>query len=531
MKNVQQFLQRPWLYVILVIIGVSLKFYNLDKRFFWYDEICTIQHTSGNQIVNIPVNEIKNIHYYSDQLRLKKQNLTIGSEIQGLFSTTNLNPLHYTFLMIWYRVVGDDPIHYRLFSVFIFILTLPFLFLLSKKLFESDLAGWIAVSLYSLSPFFHFFALEARYYIFWAFILIVLHYLFLIAVSQNKLKWWIGYSIVGILSLYASILSGLVVLGHFIYLLIIRRDLWYIYSINALMIFLGYLPWLIFLLNNKSKIFAALAWHSWFGSGTNIFTLVVGQLMLMAASFVSLNGVDGQLAMLSTFDLQGRYIQFCISLLLVALIVYSIIYVIKKSPPKVSFFLILITLPQFLFFIISDLIRGTGGSLVYRYHIITFTGILFFIVFLISKKIQLGKIIYSGIFIGIIIFGFISIFINSQNRCWDTPIQCEEVIQTAQFTSALEKPLVIIDYSIKSEIVSPAFMTFINECKSDNIDILIASPDIEHGDKLLTGNNYSDIVVSSSSDGLVKNLKSQFGERMDSVKMKGVFPTWLIKLK
>ncbi|MCJ7713678.1 hypothetical protein MUO66_04390, partial [Candidatus Bathyarchaeota archaeon] len=106
-----------------------------------------------------------------------------------------------------------------------------------------------------------------------------------------------------------------------------------------------------------------------------------------------------------------------------------------------------------------------------------------------------------------------------------------EIIKATQFTSAHEKPLLITDYSMASGIALPAFMTTINEFKSDNIYVLIATPDIEHIEKLLTVNNYSDIIVINGSDALVKNLKSQFGERMDSLEMEGILPTWSIKLE
>jgi len=302
MKTIQQFLQKPWLYLIIILIGVSLKFYNVDHRFFWLDEICTILHITGNEVWEIPTNKIVDMNIYiKDKLHLSKRNLTLTEEFSGISKTTNLNPLHYYLLAFWYRIVGDDPVDYRFFSIFIFLITLPVLFLLARSLFKSNLAGWIAVCLYSSSPFFHFFAQEARYYILWAFLFIVLQYLFLNAVSSNKLKWWIGYSLVGILIMYASILSGLIIIGHFVYLLITRKRLWLIYSINAILIFLGYLPWLIFLINRKEEIFNGLSWQRWIGN-KNIFTLLIAPFVNMAASSMSLKGFSAQFNGLSSLE-------------------------------------------------------------------------------------------------------------------------------------------------------------------------------------------------------------------------------------
>jgi len=38
---------QPWVYVAILLIGIFLKFYKIDFRFFWYDEVYTIVQTSG----------------------------------------------------------------------------------------------------------------------------------------------------------------------------------------------------------------------------------------------------------------------------------------------------------------------------------------------------------------------------------------------------------------------------------------------------------------------------------------------------
>src|SRR4030043_1751436 len=133
MKTIRQFMLRPWLYLGIVVLGIALKFYHIERKFFWLDEIAAIMHTSGisdmDYYKKVPVNEIKNIKYYHDLLHLNTQNYTIRSQLKGLFSMPQLAPLHHALLIFWHRIVGDDYIHYRLFNVFIFIITLPFLFL------------------------------------------------------------------------------------------------------------------------------------------------------------------------------------------------------------------------------------------------------------------------------------------------------------------------------------------------------------------------------------------------------------------
>lgn len=161
-KIVLNLFQKPWIYLIIIILGVSLKFYNLNYKIFWEDEIYTVQHVVGaNNILDIgpgKVNEIVDLSYYKELLRHSSQEYTLGEELTAQYKKMNLNPLHYVMLSFWYRLAGDDIVHYRLFSVLIFILTLPFLFFLARKLFRSNLVAWVATSLYSVSPFIHVFA-------------------------------------------------------------------------------------------------------------------------------------------------------------------------------------------------------------------------------------------------------------------------------------------------------------------------------------------------------------------------------------
>lgn len=526
MKEIKQFLLQPWLYIIIILIGVSIKLFHIDYRLFWYDEIATVLHTSGNQTFNIPINEIKNISYYNDQLHLKKQNQTIGSQLKGLYGSTNLNPLHYSFLMLWYRIAGDDVISYRLFSVFIFILTLPVLFLLAKTLYKSNLAGWIAVSLYAFSPYFHYYVHEARYNILWVFLIVACHYLFLQAISYKKLKWWIGYSLVGILSLYASVLSGLVIFGQFIFVLLFKKEIRVTYSVNLLVILSCYLPWIISMINNSAEITGSLSWHSWFGKNQNFLTLLLYQFF----GYTRIFSMFSHFQSLYRFYFTNNYIQQITDILILAIILTSMIYVIKKAPRDVAYFLFIIFITYILFFDISDIVRDTGGSLFLRYHSINYIVVILFIAYFIYRKIALGKLLYSGIYMGLIIIGFVSIFIMSKSYRCGSP-NCYDRINKAQFFSNAKKPLLITDFTMMSQQKGDiGFMVIMNECQSDSIDVLRASPDIRNVEKMLLDAKYSDIYVTNASSELVENLKSQFGNKMDSLKVEGTWPMWQIIL-
>lgn len=132
MKTLTLLFTKPLIYILLATIGIGFKFYKLDYKMMWYDEIATVLQIQGadnasdldssklNKIV--PISHYTGIISYSDN-----SNYTFPKEIQAQLKNMNLNPLHYMLLSVWYRLFGESLLWYRLFSVFVFLLTLPFI--------------------------------------------------------------------------------------------------------------------------------------------------------------------------------------------------------------------------------------------------------------------------------------------------------------------------------------------------------------------------------------------------------------------
>jgi len=532
MKKIQQFLQKPWLYLLIIAIGISLKFYHLDYRYFWFDEICTIQHTSGIPLYQysdlIPENEIISIRQYKDLLDLKKQNYSLGSELKGLYTSTNLNPLHYTFLMIWYRIVGDKPVHYRLFSVLCFLITLPFLFFLTRTLFRSDLAAWISVSLYSVSPFIHMYAQEARYCMFWLFFIVVIHYLFLRFINEKKYFLWILYALTGILALYASVLSGLILFGHLVYICIFRKKLRIKYSITLLIVLAAFSPWIISIIENREEIMFALSWSNR-EEERSILPIIINSELYYYRFFINVKGWPIWSLLYDKLSPNQHFsLFFAISILII--IYSSIIYFFRKARKETLYFILIILLPTLTFFWISDLIRNAWSGGVIRYKLNAFIVILLIISFLMHRKIASGKIVYYILYLGLVVIGSYSIINASGNRCFEVYSNCDSYLNESTLFSEAQKPLLITDYSMNLGLGFGEFLTLTNEYESESIYILRASPNIENVEKILTGSEYSEIYIVHASDELIKNLKSQFGTRMDSLDIEGINSLWQINL-
>jgi uncharacterized membrane protein len=532
MKTIQEFMLRPWIYLIIVLLGIFLKFYKIDYRYFWFDEVSTVTQTSGvsgkEYAEKLPLNEVKNISYYHDLFHLNKQGYTIGFQLKGQWNTPNLNPLHYVILTFWHRIAGDRDISYRYFNVFIFLLILPLLFYLAKLLFKSNLAGWIAISLLSVNGFFQYYTFEARYNTLCLFLIILNQIMFVKAVKGSGYLWWAGYLLSGILCLYSSFLLGLIFVAHFIYILFFERKVFIPYIISSIVIILGYLPWLISIINHHDQIFKSLAWHGTYGANQNIFTLIFAQFYFVSYSFDMLDNYFKQVTMFATHNLAGNYIFFIINLLIIALLIYSAIYTYKKGERKLFLFILLLIIPQFIYFLITDLVRKTGMSLIPRYNILNIIGFILFLVFLFKEKISKGSFSFIGIFILLVTMGIASDFYMADKYIavlWQTDMKNSELL------SRSDNSLLISDMKtlFQGGGQAASILAFTNACKSDKIDILRVKPDITNIREYFDSTAYKNVFVLSASQNLINNLKSQFGEKMDSLAMEGFKNEWQIK--
>jgi uncharacterized membrane protein len=515
MSAIRNFLLKPWLYFVVILFGTFLKFYQLNSKLFWVDEISTVFYTAGtngNTIQkSIPVNQIANCSYYDSLLHLSTRPYSLKHEVTGILSDTHLTPAHYVFLTLWYRLVGDDDMDYRLFSVFIFILSLPFIFLLAKTLFNTYLAGWIATSLYAVSPFIHTEAQEARYYILWVFFFILTNYLFLLAIKRNKAIWWIFYSVSAILALYTSLTSGAFIFGHLLYVFLYKKELRIQFSISLLFIFLAYLPWLYFLYTVRDTIESGLAWHKRLHSPYFSLDLLFFQLLGFARSFTFLYDTNLYWAWSGGSALQGIYSALLIDLVFLALIFYSIFYLCTKTSKEIRGYLILIVLPLLLLLYISDIIRHGSTSMLWRYQIVNMAGIILIVAKLLNDKIAKGRWLYIGIYFGLVFFGLASILKIAATRCWNTSPDCGYRTEESALISHAAHPLIITDFD---GLGFDRTISVFNDSKATKADIMYCKGTIPNLKEKIAGKTYSEIDVMAASDTLVQQMRLQFGKNM-----------------
>jgi uncharacterized membrane protein len=514
LSKFRKFIVQPWFYIVILTIGLVFKFYHIDYRYFWLDEVSTIEQTSGlnregiDQLV--PVDEIVNIASYKYLLHLNNYSLSIKDQLTGQAKTMNLNPLHYMILTFWHRIAGDSTFALRLFSVIIYILTLPFVFLVARQLFGSRLSAWVAVSLFAVMPYFHYFSHEARYISLCVFLFFANSYFFMAALGSRKVALWTGYIISGILALYASILLALPFIGHIVLILFSKRYSIKHFLISVSIVFLCYMPWLLFIVRSSTEVVESLSWHQTFMESYNILIMSLFQLAAMARSIVSIEDAYHWF-----FVSELRCFSTIIYMIVIVIIIISVIYSIRRMKRMSLTFLLPILLASFLFFLISDLFRDAISSLLFRYHYISFSALLLFISFFLASKISKEKILFFLLYIVFATMGIISIINISKDNTWDYFFTYD--FTPVRFLDSSEKCLLISDFTSPSDQGITAFLMIASAISSEDVDVYRTSPDNTEISNEINKHSYTDIYVYYASEQLIQNLRLQYGENLIQV--------------
>ncbi len=125
----------PWIVLFTAIAGGFLRILLLDSKGLWLDETFSVWMA----------------------------NLKVGEMLQWVIKIDQHPPLYYFLLHLWVGANGSSPYFARLFSVLFGVGTIPFIYLIGKRL-SGPLMGVAAAAFLAFSPFNIYYAQEARMY-------------------------------------------------------------------------------------------------------------------------------------------------------------------------------------------------------------------------------------------------------------------------------------------------------------------------------------------------------------------------------
>jgi uncharacterized membrane protein len=177
----------------------------------------------------------------------RKVSKSVGGMLAAL-AQDNIPPLYFFLLKGWYQVFGKSEVALRSLSVLFGLANIAVLFIFIRAFWTRGLAFLVTV-LFAVSPLNVFCARLVKYFSFFTFLALLVHYFFFRLLENGKQKSYaIGYSVAAICLIYAHYFGFvvLVVLG-FVRFVSKRRTKvsakrWLL--MHAIIV-LAYVPWLV----------------------------------------------------------------------------------------------------------------------------------------------------------------------------------------------------------------------------------------------------------------------------------------------
>ena len=421
--------------IALLVVGVVLRFVNLDRKVYWYDETLTSLRIFGYTRTELQATFQGQVVPVAELLKYQHPRPEKGWDdtLNALKGNAEHPPLYYLLARLWASAFGSSIAAMRSFPAVLSLFTFPCLYWLCVELFAAPLTGWVAIALVAVAPFHILYAQEAREYSLWTVIILLSCAAFLRALRRNTRSDWALDGLTVGLGLYTHILGGLVAIAHGLYLLIGQRwrMLWS-YSLAAIGGLLSFTPWLLVIWNNLEQIHTTTEGVR---QEISIDSLIERWLSNLNRVFLDID--------LNYVDLEDA------NYLLLALVLLVFVWLVRQSRPAAVFLLALMA-GTVLPLLLPDLLLGGRRSGALRYLIPCYLAIElgvahFLATHLVGRWYKPARTAFLSLTLAGILSGMISSqatvwWVKSLDRSGSYPVLAEIINRT-------EKPLLITDSS------------------------------------------------------------------------------------
>jgi uncharacterized membrane protein len=398
--------QQKWLrslLIILLILGIFFRFFNLDRKIVWHDEAYTQLRAAGYTVEEVSQTIFQNrIVTPSDlqQYQTIKPNSTFKDTLNSLaLEDPQHPPFYFLIARFWMHTFGSSLAASRMLPVLISLISLPFIYFLALELFASKLTAILATIYLSLSPCDILFAQTARQYSLLTLSAIASSFFLLKALKKSYWNWSL-YTLTSSLGFYTHPFFVLTLLGQSvfvvcIYLFVERKQakvFSYLLSVASTLIL--YLPWIYVLIKNYQR---ARATTDWTGVAVEVSYLIKLWILSFTSLFIDINfGYNHPLTKLFG-DIENP-VTFLTRAPFLILIFIAIYAVFRKCDSSTWIFIITSIFIPFLFLAFPDLIQGGKRSAVTRYLLPCFPGVQLAVAYFTTQLLLKGKQWGRGIF-------------------------------------------------------------------------------------------------------------------------------------
>ena len=506
-------------FLILLVCGTFFRFYNLDHKVYWGDEVFTSIRISG-----YTDSEVTEKIYTGESLSIpevtayQRPNSERGFKetIQALVGSPEHSPFYYLLARYWVIIFGNDSIYeqpnayiflIRSLSAIISLLAFPLLYWLCWQLFQSHQICAIAMGLFAISPFQVLYAQEAREYSLWTVTILLSCATFLRAIKHNSWSNWLAYTLSLSLSLYTCLFSIFVAIGHGIYLAVLWKKeprlplTSYLFaSLTSTVLFF---PWIFIIYQNFGKLEENVAHLSQEKSNLSLFWM-----LNLSRNFFDFNHGPSAINPLTYAT--------------VGVSIYALYYLCRNSKQEIWLFILTLIGVMGTSLIVSDLIFGGVRSTIARYPIPCYLGISIAVASLLATKLersfenQKNYPRWRRITIAFFAFGLISCLVNSQMEMWwnKSPFKTRHNPEISRIINLSAHPLLVSDASVE-RVLSLCYRL------DNHITLKLVLPQ----QSLEINRQFGDIFLYQPSSQLRKNIEEKLNYKVVSI-----YKKWLWKM-
>jgi uncharacterized membrane protein len=429
--------------ILVVAIGVSFRFANLDRKVYWGDEVYTSLRILGYGTTEmqqaiaggkpVPAAALQ-------KFQAQTPENGIAASVQALVKEdSHLTPLYFVLARMWVNLFGTSSTAIRSLSVLFSVLALPVTYWLAMELFGSVTIAWITVTLAAISPVQMVFAQEARFYSLWILTTTLSSATLLRAMRIGTVGSWTGFAIALALNLYTQFLAVLTLGGYAIYVLIStwQRD-WKTlrqFMLATTLASMTLLPWIwVFVTRVQDSGADDTASRS-----QSLFKAIKNLFVVFSRAFVDFNWNGNSpkiaLALLGIFTLTCLVIAIAATRKLV-----------QETQMRSWLFVFALSLSSLL----PMMPRTLRDTLPSRYLLPTYLGLQLIIAYLLGSSLQSPKAcrprwLWSGATVFLVSLGLLSCGSIARADTWWIKQFSTCNMDVAQVVNNSPKPLVITD--------------------------------------------------------------------------------------
>ncbi|HLO47652.1 MAG TPA: glycosyltransferase family 39 protein, partial [Kamptonema sp.] len=505
-----------------LLIGVFFRFANLDRKLYWFDEVINTIYSSGYTKVEWQ-QQVK--AWNGQQLSIKDlqkyQFIKDGSNSFDVIKAVAIEepqnpPLYYLLSRWWVQVFGNSVVNRRSLSAFLSLLGFPCIYWLCLELFNSKLTAWIAIALLAVSPFHILYAQEVRMYAAWTVTILLSSAAFLWAIRLNDKLQWVTYTVTLILGFYTFPFSILVAIGHGIYIAIIEKLRFTKTSISYLLASLAaivtFSPWIIFIIANSHKM------GKWREVKITFLDLTRKWVTNLARGFIYIPNETNKLI---------NIIFILASLILLITVLYSFYFLCRHTQKQVWLLIFNLAGITALTLILPDLILGGQRSIVAKYLIPSYLGILLAVAYLLATQILQANLwqrqIGQALTFVLITSGLFSSAISFQDRCdFNKKFSCDNLPVASRINKST-RPLLIGNSSLLNSVHILSLSYLLHPQATI---MFVVPPDIPK-----ITESFSDIFVYSHNKSLLEGLEKELDYKIEpQYKLEPMYQSAILKL-